>query len=553
MSGSRPLLLILLASLGVSLFIALTLPLLDPDEGRNAEVAREMAAGSDWMVPRLAGMPYLDKPPAFFWATALSVRVLGHTPLAARVPSIAAGLLTLLLLGMAARRAGRTRFATVAMALLAVAPLFMGLSAYVIFDMLLTLCVTIVWLGLARDVEVGATITTHLAMFAAIALGILTKGPVMLAWAVGGSVGAALLLRSRAPLRWLAWWPGWIVALGPPAIWLALVAHRFPEFPHYALIEETFERVSTGSFHRDQPWWFVPVTLVVGALPWSLATPWSRARFERAQAAARVGASVGLGFVAFAVVFFTFSHSKLVTYLLPAFPPLAWTAAVMWEDPAPARRSGVIVAVLAGLALTSLWPLVQEVVGEWMHDGTSPALAMRTVVMLAVLATAMAGGLVSLKSKRAGQAILACVLVLPALIIGLDASEAPRIGAAPPPSGTPLARAIQTLGPGRIRYERCYSPGTDYLLGQVSTLVTTTGEETTSNYITRYRPKLESRGEWRARAVVDTSDHSGIIVTSNRPTSPDREGWRMFFSDARFRAFRFTGWRSLVGPPARAF
>ncbi|MGH7743155.1 MAG: ArnT family glycosyltransferase, partial [Candidatus Eiseniibacteriota bacterium] len=74
-----PLALVLAASLALSLFIALELPLLDPDEGRNAEVAREMASGGDLVIPHLAGMPYLDKPPGFFWAAALSVRAFGHT------------------------------------------------------------------------------------------------------------------------------------------------------------------------------------------------------------------------------------------------------------------------------------------------------------------------------------------------------------------------------------------------------------------------------------------------------------------------------------------
>src|SRR5262249_19855930 len=174
MSG-RPRLLVLFASLLVSSFIALSVPLFAPDEVRNAEVAREMAADGDWLVPHLAGMPYLDKPPAFFWAAALSIRVLGHTPFAARVPAMIAGLLTLWLVGRAAAPAGRAAAGWIAPALLAAAPLFAGLSAYVIFDMPLALCVTAVWLGVAREVADGASAAARLAMFGAIALGILTK------------------------------------------------------------------------------------------------------------------------------------------------------------------------------------------------------------------------------------------------------------------------------------------------------------------------------------------------------------------------------------------
>ena len=72
-----PLALVSLA-FAASLLLAGALPLIDPDEGRNAEVAREMSVGGDLVIPHLAGMPYLDKPPAFFWATALAIRLLGR-------------------------------------------------------------------------------------------------------------------------------------------------------------------------------------------------------------------------------------------------------------------------------------------------------------------------------------------------------------------------------------------------------------------------------------------------------------------------------------------
>ena len=483
--------LVLAASLALSIVIALSLPLLDPDEGRNAEVAREMAVNGDLVIPHLAGMPYLDKPPGFFWAAALAIRALGHTPLAARLPSMLASLALLALFARSARRAGGTRFATIAAALLASAPLYAALSAYVIFDMMLALCVTVVWLGVAAEVEaadavagsasapaLGAT-ARRLAMFAAIAAGILIKGPVMLAWAVGGSAGAALVLRSRAPLRWLAWWPGWIVALGIPGAWFAAASARFPEYPHYAFVEESFQRVATGAFHRQQPWWFVPAVLAGGTLPWSLLTPWRAALGRHLDPRVNRGGLVAIGWVAFAAIFFTLSRSKLVTYLLPALPPLAWLAAAAWCEVAK---------------------------GAW-----GPRLR------------------------------LAVSLGISALLIGTALVVAMRDPSLP--GGAPLAAAVTTSGGGPVRYQGCYSPGTDFLLGRSSELVSALGQETTSNYIVRYRESLVARGLWKAVAA-DRAGFSGILVRPTRDSTAVLDGGTFLFELSgeyhhRFVAYRF--------------
>jgi 4-amino-4-deoxy-L-arabinose transferase-like glycosyltransferase len=347
----RPARVVLALSFALSLWTALRYPLVDPDEGRNAEVAREMAAGGDVVVPHLAGLPYLDKPPLLFAAAAAAIRVLGHTPLAARLPAMLASLLTLALLARAATRLEPDGHATRAVLLAASAPLFAALSAYVIFDMPLALCVTAVWTAVAAELEHGPSGRRRALAFLAVALGLLAKGPVMLAWAIGGSAGAALSCRSRAPLRWLAWAPGWAIVTALAGGWFALALLRHPEYARYAFLEESLERLTTPSFKRDQPWWFVPAVLVGGALPWSLATPWRRPRSRPTRVAA--------GFVLFAMVFFSISHSKLVTYLLPAFPALAWAGAESWG----ARRRDLPRPLLAALLLA---PLVLVAGSPWL-------------------------------------------------------------------------------------------------------------------------------------------------------------------------------------------
>ena len=481
--GWTPALAVIALAVVMSLVLAIGVPLIDPDEGRNAEVAREMVERGDLVVPHLAGMPYLDKPPGLFWAAAAAIRVLGHEPVAARLPAILAAGLTLLLLARAALREVDGRFAVRIVALTAAAPLFAILSAYVIFDMPLTLCVTVVWTGLVRELDVGASAARRAAMFLAVALGILLKGPVMLAWALGGSLAAALLLRRRRALAWLGWWPGWGMVAGLAGGWFALAVQRHPEYPRYAFLEESFERMTSGSFHREQPWWFVPAVLAGGALPWSLGTPWLALRTPRAAGttpnadrepgAASLG--VALGFLLFAAIFFTLSRSKLVTYLLPAIPPLAWLAAAAWgRTPRAMRRWGVVTA--------ALWLPVALIFGR--------------------------GALLAYARSQ---------------------------------SGAGLAAAIRASGGGPVRYQACYSPGTDYLLGRRGELIEVGGQETTSNYQLRYRATLAARGLWTPVAgAADSTPGVGAAVwvrPASRAGTPPR-GWHEIHRDARFVAYR---------------
>jgi len=453
---------VIACSLVLSLSIAAWFPLVDPDEGRNAEVAAEMATDGDVVVPHLAGVPYLDKPPALFAAGALAIRVFGRAPWVPRLPAIAASLLVLLLLSHAAKKLTDAAHEWRAMALFASAPLAAVIAAYVIFDMPLTACVTAVWTGIAIECAHGPGRARRALMFTAVGLGILLKGPVMLAWALGGSLAAALLVREWAPLRWLAWAPGWLLALGIPGAWFAAALQRHPEYLRYAFLEESLERLTQRSFDRNQPWWFVPAVLVGGALPWSLLTPW--------RAPASRTSRIAAGFVLFAAVFFTFSRSKLVTYLLPAFPALAWWAAESWSR---ARRPAWVLAV---------------------------ALAFTPLVLL--------GGSIKLREY------------------------------AHTTSGERLARAIWEAGPGALRYEDCYSPGTDFLLGRPSLVVSALGHPLTSNYAVRYRDTLRQRGQWTLVDDPASAPPADFIIRERRREGTAPAGFREIFRDRRFVAWQ---------------
>ena len=513
--------------LALSVALSFSYPLLDPDEGRNAEVAREMVATRDFLVPRLAGMPYLDKPPAYFWTVALALAVAGNRPWAARLPAAIAAAATLWLIARHALRRDDPALAVRAPLLLAAAPLFAMLSAYVIFDMTLALCVTALWTALAAELERGVSARRRLLMFAAVTAGVLIKGPVMLAWALGGSLGAALFVRSRRPIAWLAWLPGWALFAGIAGGWFVLASLRHPEYARYAFLEESLERMTTGAFHREQPWWFVPVVLVVGALPWSLATPWRR----------EIGTTsrVALGFALFAALFFSLSRSKLVTYLLPALPALAWLAGEAWARArATARAAWTQAALFAALGVVLLGVALKggEIVRASLGANVAPSVIALAVALIALAALAAWAG----SARRPALSFAAGLAFMP-LTLGIGGPALAR--AAATQSGSPLARAIQSAAPGaRVRYENCYSPGTDFLLGAVSELVSTTGGETTSNYQLRYRELLRSRGQWRPMDIAPGVRGPLVIVRPAHGGPADTPAGVEFFRDRRFVAYR---------------
>jgi 4-amino-4-deoxy-L-arabinose transferase-like glycosyltransferase len=62
------------------------------DEPRFVLVARDMVVTGQWLLPRVGGQPYADKPPLFFWLIAVCLEVTRSLRIAFLLPSFFAGL-----------------------------------------------------------------------------------------------------------------------------------------------------------------------------------------------------------------------------------------------------------------------------------------------------------------------------------------------------------------------------------------------------------------------------------------------------------------------------
>ena len=242
-------------------------PLLEPDEGRNVEVAREMVRDGYWVLPHLNGLPYLDKPAPYFAAVAVSMRLFGESETAARLASLAFIVGTALLVWRLGRRMGPAGTGEIAAVAFATMPLTIAFSRTVIPDPALafleTLTLAAAWRGFT---EPPASTAWFAFAWAAMGTGAVTKG--LAAIAVPLLVLTVFCLAAGVRLRpffSIKAWP-WLLVAGLP--WFIGVSLRRPDFPRYAFVYESLERVATTTHGRGGPiWYFVPV-LLVGTFPW---------------------------------------------------------------------------------------------------------------------------------------------------------------------------------------------------------------------------------------------------------------------------------------------
>jgi len=314
----------LLLSLGAG-----SIPLLDPDESRFARTSVEMVRSGDLVVPHFEGQPRLVKPPLLHWIQSALFRLFGPSERLARVPSAAATLLSLLIVGWVALRRFGHEGALWAAAILATMPLVMAVGKLGTLDALLAVHIlAVVALDIAEPKETGS----HMGLAIGFLLGMafLTKGPVgvvvplwvMLAGRTAS--GREILPRRQAIIEAVA---GWCVVVLP---WTLAFVTRLGFDRAYGIVRgEALERFFVGADHIEPPWFFLGV-IAVGTFPWigALVVALARVVVQRGDPASRTARYAGAGLVA-GLLFFSLSKSKLANYILP-LPPLA-AILLTWE------------------------------------------------------------------------------------------------------------------------------------------------------------------------------------------------------------------------------
>jgi 4-amino-4-deoxy-L-arabinose transferase-like glycosyltransferase len=300
--------------------------LIPSDEGRYAEMAREMLVTGDWITPRYNGYKYFEKPPLQIWASAIAFQAFGFGEWQARLWSALTGFLTILIIGFTGSRIFNPRAGWLGALVLASSPMWIISGHFNSLDMALSaFLVSALCALLLAQTSDNKTVRRNWMWlcWSMMALATLSKG------LIGAAIPAMVFIAySISTWDWKIWsrlhiLSGTILFLAITAPWFVLVAQRNPEFLEFFFIHEHLQRFTKDAHSRTGPiYYFVPL-LLVGILPWIFQIP--RAFFQ-AWNERKQEFSSGWLLVCWTVVIFAFfsvSKSKLPGYIIPIFPALA--------------------------------------------------------------------------------------------------------------------------------------------------------------------------------------------------------------------------------------
>jgi 4-amino-4-deoxy-L-arabinose transferase-like glycosyltransferase len=426
--------------------------LIRPDEGRYAEIPREMAVTGDWLTPRLNGLVYFEKPPLQYWATAAAYLAFGKDEWTARLWSALTGLFGIaIVFGIARKLYGRDA-AIAAAAIVASSLWYFAIAHINTLDMGLTCFMTLTLAGFLyaerSDASARERFGGMMIAWIGMALAVLSKGLIGIVLPAG-----VLFFYSLWQRDWRIWdrvhvGYGLLAFMAVAAPWFVLVSLENPEFGPFFFFHEHLDRFASTAHRREgAPWYFVPF-LLGGLSPWTLIFVsrlrhvWIEARERRAFNPERLL----IVWCVFIFVFFSVSGSKLPSYILPMFPGLALLMAPTVTQTSPRVHAWNLAAAFA-LAFLSVLAVVE--IDRFATDEMPVQLFLDMRPWLTMVVAALLTGTALALHWRAKAATLKPVLVT--ALSGVIAWQAVALGydeLSPATSSYHLVRQIvATQGP----------------------------------------------------------------------------------------------------------
>lgn len=379
-------------------------PLTSPDEVRYGEIAREMLVSGDWVSPHFNGVRYFEKPILGHWLNAASLALLGKNNVAVRLPvALATGLMALFVFFLT-RRFATSSGASLATGIFVTMLLVAGCGTVAVLDAFLALFVTaalaVYWLAIQEPD--GRRRVAYLALCgAACGAALLVKG--FVAWAIPVVV-VGPYLAARREWRTLLTSPWIVIAVAVAVVlpWGVLVHLREPDFWRYFFWVQHVQRFAGDNAQHPRPIWFYFAILPIAAWPW---LPFLPAAILGLRGGARDKAFLWYlaTWAVMPLLLLSLARGKLVTYILPCFPPLAVLLGIGLERylAAGGRRAfraaaaAVAVAFLAGAAL-----LLAAQAGALGAPPYAPAASAKAAGAVCLLAIGAVGGAIAFFNSR---------------------------------------------------------------------------------------------------------------------------------------------------------
>jgi 4-amino-4-deoxy-L-arabinose transferase len=350
-------------------------PLIVPDEFRYAEIPREMLASGDWVVPRLNGLRYFEKPPLGYWVNAASLALFGQNRLAARLPSaVATGISALLLFHLVRRLSGIQGAAPLAAGIFLTSLEVYAVGTFNVLDSTFSLFVNAAMVSFLFGYRAASPRRESLFLGLSgifCGMGFLTKGFIAIAIPAVAVLPFLMWERRTRPLFRLFLLP-LIFALVTVLPWGIMIHLREPDFWHYFFWTEHIHRFFALEAQHAKPFWYFLPILVVGSLPWSALAPAAVLGLKKVPMKGPL-TRFALSWLLFPFVFFSASHGKLPSYILPCFVPLAVLLAMGLHSYLEEGKTRLFtVAALFGVSVLAILALSLAVVQTGLFGGFIP-------------------------------------------------------------------------------------------------------------------------------------------------------------------------------------
>ncbi len=388
-----------------------SLSLADPEEARCGLIVRDMLEHGHWLMPHLEGKPYFDKPAPFFWLAAAGVSLTGSRELGGRLIPALAGLLAVLVTFAFARRVFRSSAAGLLAGLvLATSGEFFFMARWYRMDMpfIAAMWAAVWWFWRSEDRRLRgehyskAKAWLGFYLFAGVAT--LFKGPAGLGLPCLALLSYFLLSRQYRRIAELLSLPGIAAYFLVAAPWYVAVSLTEPGYASEFFLRQNIARF-TGAADMGHKWpgiLYVPI-IIAGMLPWSIFLPAIAVRYFPRRWKSR-NDSPALSFLWLCalvwLVFFAFSGTKLASYVLPVFPPLAVLVGGLVASWIASSQTDTLMKLAARtmLVTVALLPAVPLTMELWLHAADA-----WLVVPFGIAATGFVAMLFALKRRRRGQ------------------------------------------------------------------------------------------------------------------------------------------------------